>query len=431
MAVSIASSALPARSFRLLHASDLHLERVPSGLREIPEHLRARLVDTSYTAARRLFATAITEQADAVLLAGDVVDLALAGPRAVVFLREQFELLAAEGIEVYWAGGRTDPPQTWPCVSPLPGNVHVFPAEQVRHFDLHQDGETVARIAGISSNGNARPSLAQFAPHPDGLLTIGVTYGRYSQADLAEQLVPYLAVGGRHGRKSFASNDRSRTLHYPGTTQGMSPKETGPHGCTLITIQSDGTLKTHSVATDAFRWELERVEVQDAMEPSELEQRLFAAAERLHAAAGTGDTFVRWQVDGMGPALERLRPAAARRKLIDRLRDPFGHTEPCLWSVDVDVPHGGPAKSEWLDEETILGDVLREIEALQAEPASTLELATYVFAGDRNSPLAERLLHLSPSDQQQILDATREECVALLSGGGDEAIRSPLSAQAD
>ena len=73
-----------AATVRLLHASDLHLERVPTGLPTIPDHLLSRLVDSAYAAARRVFETAIAENVDALILAGDVVDVSLAGPRAVV-----------------------------------------------------------------------------------------------------------------------------------------------------------------------------------------------------------------------------------------------------------------------------------------------------------------------------------------------------------
>ena len=120
----------------MLHASDLHLERVPSGLAEIPDHLRPQLIDASYAAAQRVFDAAVSERVDALILAGDVVDLSQAGLRAIVFLREQFERVGAEGIKVFWAGGRVDPPHAWPKVSPLPANVHVFPTDHVESFEI-------------------------------------------------------------------------------------------------------------------------------------------------------------------------------------------------------------------------------------------------------------------------------------------------------
>src|SRR5262245_59140802 len=114
------------RAFRFLHASDLHLERPPSGLALAPEHLRPTLLETPYLAAERVFDIALNEQVDFVVLSGDVVHLESAGPRALVFLAEQFQRLAERDIQVYWAGGNVDPPESWPAALHLPSNVHRF-----------------------------------------------------------------------------------------------------------------------------------------------------------------------------------------------------------------------------------------------------------------------------------------------------------------
>ena len=67
---------------RFVHAGDLHLVRPLSGVAEVPAHLREAFLEAPYLAAQQIFETALTEGADAVLLAGDVVHLDRAGPRA-------------------------------------------------------------------------------------------------------------------------------------------------------------------------------------------------------------------------------------------------------------------------------------------------------------------------------------------------------------
>ena len=107
---------MPLRPFRFLHASDLHLEQVPTGLAQVPEHLRQQLLETSYQAAEFVFDTALTEDVQFVILAGDVIDIDRAGPRGIAFLRDKFERLAEHDITVYWAGGANDGPDGWPCL---------------------------------------------------------------------------------------------------------------------------------------------------------------------------------------------------------------------------------------------------------------------------------------------------------------------------
>ena len=95
-------------SLRLLHASDLHLERPIYGLAEVPDQLHDLLIDAPYRAAEQVFEAALAEDVDAVLLAGDVLDVDRAGPPAIMLLLEHFARLSDRGIPVYWAGGKVD-----------------------------------------------------------------------------------------------------------------------------------------------------------------------------------------------------------------------------------------------------------------------------------------------------------------------------------
>ena len=72
---------MPNRAFRFIHAADLHLEQAPQGVAHVPDHLKDLFVDSAYTAARRVFEAACTEQVDFLVLAGDVLDARRTGPR--------------------------------------------------------------------------------------------------------------------------------------------------------------------------------------------------------------------------------------------------------------------------------------------------------------------------------------------------------------
>ena len=164
------------RSFRFLHASDFRLDAVPRGLTEVPDHLRDTLLDAPYNAARRVFDAALAERVAFVILAGNILQPDLTGPRGTAFLSEQFQRLAEAGIGVYWAGGESDPPEAWPAAFPLPENVRVFAKDRVTDF-LHQyDGSPLARIVG-TSRGSRALQPAEFSPDAVGLFSIGVACG--------------------------------------------------------------------------------------------------------------------------------------------------------------------------------------------------------------------------------------------------------------
>ncbi len=174
------------RPFRFLHASDFRLDAVPRGLTEVPDHLRDTLLDAPYNAARRVFDTALTERVAFVILAGNILQADLTGPRGTAFLIEQFQRLAEAGISVYWAGGESDPPEAWPVAFPLPRKRSGLPKDHVTDF-LHQDdGSPLARIVG-SSHGSRTLQPKEFSPDALGLFSIGVACGEVEAKELQSQ----------------------------------------------------------------------------------------------------------------------------------------------------------------------------------------------------------------------------------------------------
>ena len=181
------------RPLRFIHASDLHLEQPASGIAEVPEHLREVLVEAPFWAAERLFETVLAEEAELLILSGDVIDPTRSGPYGPLFLVSQFERLAERKIEVYWAGGRSDPPAAWPTFAPLPPNVHVFPCDRLEQFLHERDGGPAVRLIGVSrprtesripteSRKRTDPSFiihhSSFPPSPTVRLSIAVFHGK-------------------------------------------------------------------------------------------------------------------------------------------------------------------------------------------------------------------------------------------------------------
>ena len=87
-------------SIRFLHAGDFHLERAMQDLTDLPEHLKASLVDAPWKAAEAVFEAAIVENVDFVLLSGDLLNPISCGAVGPAFLIEQFERLEQRKIPV-------------------------------------------------------------------------------------------------------------------------------------------------------------------------------------------------------------------------------------------------------------------------------------------------------------------------------------------
>ncbi len=344
---------------RLVHASDLHLELPVYGLSEIPDHLRDLLLDAPYHAAEQVFETALAEDVDAVLLAGDVLNVDRAGPPAIVLLLDQFARLAERKIPIYWAGGAVDVPDFWPRSVTLPSNVHVFPVGHVESLDLARAGEPIARVQGTSCPEGGTVDARGFHRDVHGLFTIGVAYGTNDSAGHEGDRVHYMALGGRHLQQTV--DEHPGIAHYSGSPQGRGPKETGPHGCTVVTVDETARAKTKFVATDAIRWIEQALEVTATTKQEQLHDRMVERLEKLQAQHPGVDLFVRWNIRGTGPLVNRLRPNSLADELLSDLRRKFGERSPVAWSASIHCDSALSVPAEWYDQETCLGDFLRVV----------------------------------------------------------------------
>jgi DNA repair exonuclease SbcCD nuclease subunit len=381
---------------RLVHASDLHLERPLYGLADVPDHLRHLLIESPHHAAEQVFETALTEDADAVLLAGDVLDVDRAGPPAIVLLLDQFARLNDRGIPIYWAGGVVDGPDTWPRSVSLPPNVHVFPIGRVESLDLVRAGELVARVQGTSCRDDGEIETRGFHRDAHGLFTIGVAHGTSDSTGHEGDRVHYMALGGQHLQQTV--DHEPGLAHYCGTPQGRCPTETGPHGCTVVTVDETGRAKTRFVPTDAVRWIEQAIEVTATTRSEQLHERMVERLEKLVAQHPGIDLFVRWNVRGAGPLVNRLRPGGLADELLVDLRRQYGDPgvgqpgkpgarRPAAWSVSIECDSPLSVPAEWYDQETCLGDFLREVREFERHD-HPLELQQFLPEDVRDDPLA-------------------------------------------
>ena len=398
---------------RFVHTSDLHLERPLGGVAEVPTHLRELFLDAPFEAAAQVFETALSERADALLLAGDVVDFDLVGPRAVVFLLEQFQRLEERGMPVYWACGHVDPAESWPASVPLPGNVHIFPVGRAEEFELRCDGEVVAKIQGISRNRGSQLDDSGFHRDAHGLFTVGVSYGTAAAPGAEGDRVHYMALGGRHQRQTV---DQSPGIaHFSGSPQGRTPDEPGPHGCTLVTVDDTGHVKTSFVATDSLRWITETVEVTTGTDEDALMTQLQARIGKLQTQHSGSHLLVTWQIEGRGQVLNHIRRGGISDQMVQLLCEQYGHGTPNTWTVAIECHAPLDVPQEWVDEETIMGDMLREFRALEADVDIPLQLEEF-FPAELLSTSRAELAVVAQQDRAGLLWSAAKMAVDLLDG---------------
>jgi hypothetical protein len=367
---------MPCRPFRLLHASDLHLERPVRGLAAAPPPIRELLIDAPYRAAERIFAAAIADQVDLVILAGDIVAPYLAGPRGLSFFFEQFETLAAKNVSVYWAMGKADAAARWAQRVDFSPNVHILPAGTPLERVQVRDGLPLCRLIGASWERGETVAIENFRPDPDGLFTIGVAYGSTTPETLKKQQIGYLALGGRHDR--FTCSTGAHGAHYPGTPQGRTPEESGPHGCTIVDVDEAGRTRTRFVATDVLRWQRERVALEQRMALADLEDLLAARAQSLRERIGPVDLLIRFCVFGPGIAGLPSSKESFAESLATNLRRRFAKESPLIW-IDA-VLFETPLVAPPAEEDSLAADFYKLLRAYEHDSQRRLDLSPLLAA---------------------------------------------------
>lgn len=386
-------------SVRFLHTADLHL-----GSQLKTQHRQATgsittLESAIYTAVERLFDTAIEENVDFVVIAGDLYDEDSRSVKANTFLKEQFDRLADRNIPAYVTYGNHDPVGSATNYVDLPDNVHEFDHEEPEEFLYPDEDAPEARIWGQSyrDRHESRSMYRRFTPADDRVPNIGVLHTglnpdgrRYvpvGRSDLeSKDEIHYWALGHIHDPRIYENN---QPIAYSGVPQGRQITEPGLGGGYLVELDSDGDYELEFVPTSPVVWQTVEVDVGDEDISSipdierRIEQRLdeFSAPTDLFDGTtvtvrdpdwGIDGYVCRWKLTGNGPVHETLSSDdEAIHELTRRLRDGLSSRRPFVWTEAVRDETGPPIPSinDLRGNDRVIDEYLALVDELDEEKA--------------------------------------------------------------
>ena len=244
---------------KFIHAADILLDSPLAGLRardDLPE-------DTIRHCTRRAFSRMIDlardEDVAFVLIAGDLYDGDWKDFSTGLFFAEEMRRLARP---CFLLRGNHDARSVITRGLKLPENVREFSSRTCETFTLP---ELEVALHGHSFPNRAVPedlSAGYPAPLPR-MLNIGVlhtsgmspgdheVYAPCDPARLTLKDYDYWALGHIHLRQVLAERP---WIVFPGNLQGRHPKETGPKGCNLVTVEDRQIVAVEHRPVDVLRW---------------------------------------------------------------------------------------------------------------------------------------------------------------------------------
>lgn len=416
---------------RFIHIADVHLDTAFAGR---SDDARNRLRQASHDALERCVETAVAEQVDAVLIAGDLFDRAHLSFATERFLLAQLATLAQAGIRVVYATGNHDPGEAVRAGGlDWPGNVAVIDAEAPVRVPIHgRDGDVAGYVAGVGhATGRVTTDLSRLLhPVPDtplpqvALLHTLVTsdagtgahrpYAPSRLEHLRGAGFHYWALGHVHRRRELSADP---PVHYCGNLQGRDPRETGPKGGLLVDLADPGHPVVEFREFSTVRWE--RLAVAGLGEVRTLDDLVTEVASAWERARsddpGTGDTewMVAADLAGPSPLWRQLRDPEELATIADEAAVRLGALG-C--EVRAHKVHSPARVADHAGRRDALGAALR-LSAEVREGGDRLDLAATDLAGydaERDGSL-DAYLH-------RLLDGAAEEILTrmLASEGGPE-----------
>ncbi len=254
---------------RFLHAADIHLDSPLRGL----ERYEGAPVEEIRSATRRAFDNlvelATEEEVDFVLLVGDLYDGDWKDYNTGLYFVERMGRLREAGIRVFIVAGNHDAASQITRHLRLPDNVTLFSTRKPQRVVLE---DLNVRICGQGFATRAvTDDLSEAYPQGDPqLFNIGLLhtcldgkpghepYAPCSVDGLRSKGYQYWALGHVHKREEVSQDP---WIVFPGNIQGRHIRESGPKGCTLVTVENQEIAEVEHRDLDVMRWSLCELDV--------------------------------------------------------------------------------------------------------------------------------------------------------------------------
>lgn len=256
---------------KFIHAADLHLDSPLRGLSSYPDAPADRLRTATRDALHNLINSAIDEQVDFVVIAGDVYDGDWKDFNTGLFFVRQMGRLRKAEIPVFLLYGNHDADSEMTRGLELPDNVQVFSSRKAETFRV--DNKKVAVHGRSFKVAATTENMVPSYPEPVvGWLNIGVLhtalegnaehakYAPCSIAELQAKGYQYWALGHVHEHWMQRGDV---TIAYPGNLQGRHIREQGARGALLVSAEGGEITEVDRLEVDVLRWHALEVDISE------------------------------------------------------------------------------------------------------------------------------------------------------------------------
>lgn len=345
--------------FTFVHTADLHLDSPLKAL-ALREPDLAEIVGTATrTALTRIVDLCITEQVDALLIAGDLWDGRYSTTRTPRFLKVELNRLDEAQIRCFIIRGNHDAESKLNNELDAPANTMVF-SERLK-TQAFRAGDMDIAVHGLSMpTPQVKDSLLPKYPPPvPGAFNIGMMHTSLDGSSRHDPYAPcalsdldafgygYWALGHIHKRAEYHG---AATVVMPGIPQGRDIGEAGETSVSLVSVSEDGKVRVETRSVAAARFDRLPVDVSGIDDWSGIVAALSRALRSVCVDVDTlilrpvltGRTSLRWRL-----SRDRDRLAEEARAIAESIEG--------LWidKIELDLEESGPQPDIQLPDDLI------------------------------------------------------------------------------
>jgi DNA repair exonuclease SbcCD nuclease subunit len=304
--------------YRFVHAADIHLDSPMRSLALRDPDLASLIGNATRRAFEAIIDLCLSEQVDALLLAGDLHDGDQTSMKTARFLAEQMRRLHEAGIRAFIIRGNHDAMSKITRELTFPDSVKLFGSRAETVAIERVDGNLSLAIHGLSFAKPHAPEslLPSYGAPVEGAVNIGLMhtslagsaghdlYAPCSIADLQAAGFRYWALGHIHKRSAVEGGS---AIVMPGIPQGRDVNEAGAKSVTLVTIGDDRSIRIEEHATSIAQFERIDVDVSRLEDWPGLIDAITAAMETARSLAVSPHLVARLRLSGATPLAWRIR----------------------------------------------------------------------------------------------------------------------------
>ncbi len=419
--------------FKFLHAADLHLDSPMRGLERYEGAPVEQIRGATRKALENMVQLAIDENVRFVIIAGDLHDTDWKDYNTALFLAKQMSRLRVAGIQVFVVAGNHDAGSQISRTLSMPENVAILSTKRPETVTVEDVGVAI-HGQGFAERAVHEDLSAGYPPARKGLFNIGILHTAANGREGHEPYAPcnvvgllakeynYWALGHVHRREVLYENP---WMVFPGNIQGRHINESGPKGCTLVTVEDGRCSSVKHRNVHVVEWVLCDVDASGANSPEDILGRTRLILEQQVQAAGDRLLAARIQLAGSTPANAELNrdPEKWVNEIRSSATDLSGGN---IWVEQVKIRTRAEqmSREERFAQNDPVADLLRFIQAMEPDDDLLAPLKDEISTLRTKLPreLVEEVdafnLH-SPRAVGHILEDVKELLISrLLSSGG-------------